>query len=244
MLVVTYITSRERLVFSDRKSYENIVKKYIIRGIDMKKLRIVLMGLAGLLLILMITLMIITNSQEKEAGGLSEYESANIDDLPEEKKRVDESLEIEAGLDVGKKAPDFELQSLDGETFKLSDYRGQVVMLNFWASWCPPCRVEMPHMDTYYQNHQEDDIEILAVNMTTLERGSREKVPEFVEKHALTFPILMDENGDIKDLYKVMVYPTTYMVNEDGIITDRINIPLDVDIISWLFEESKDFTFE
>lgn len=122
---------------------------------------------------------------------------------------------------------------------KLSDYRGQMVMLNFWASWCPPCRVEMPHMETYYQ--EDDNIEILAVNMTTLERGSREKVPEFVEKHGLTFPILMDEEGDVKDLYKVMVYPTTYIVNEEGIITDRINIPLDVDVIKWLVENSHDF---
>lgn len=205
----------------------------------MKKLRLVLMGLAGLLLILMITLMVMTNIQEKKSGGLSEYESANIDDLSEPETLVDESLDVESGLDVGQRAPDFELQSLDGEMLKLSDYRGQMVMLNFWASWCPPCRVEMPHMETYYQ--EDDNIEILAVNMTTLERGSREKVPEFVEKHGLTFPILMDEEGDVKDLYKVMVYPTTYIVNEEGIITDRINIPLDVDVIKWLVENSHDF---
>lgn len=197
------------------------------------------MGLAGLLLILMITLMVMTNIQEKKSGGLSEYESANIDDLSEPETLVDESLDVESGLDVGQRAPDFELQSLDGEMLKLSDYRGQMVMLNFWASWCPPCRVEMPHMETYYQ--EDDNIEILAVNMTTLERGSREKVPEFVEKHGLTFPILMDEEGDVKDLYKVMVYPTTYIVNEEGIITDRINIPLDVDVIKWLVENSHDF---
>ncbi len=208
----------------------------------MKKFRMVMLGLSGLLVILLITLIVVTKSKEQD-GEYSEYDSANIDDLPED--IVDESLEVESGLDVGQMAPDFELQTLEGESVKLSDYKGQMVILNFWASWCPPCRVEMPHMETYYQEYKEDDnIEILAVNMTTLERGSRDKVPAFVDKHGLTFPILMDEEGDIKDLYKVMVYPTTYILNEEGMITDRINIPLDVEVIKWLVENSNNFTPE
>lgn len=205
----------------------------------MKKLRGLLFGLAALLVVLLIILIFATKSSE-QADGLAGYESANIDDLPDDV--VDESLDVEAGLDVGQMAPDFELKTLDGESVRLSDYKGQMVMLNFWASWCPPCRVEMPHMETYYQEYKEEDnIEILAVNMTTLERGSQDKVPDFVDKHGLTFPILMDEDGDIKDLYKVMVYPTTYILNEEGMITDRINIPLDVEVIEWLMENSRDF---
>lgn len=204
----------------------------------MKKIRGLLLGLAALLAVLLIGLIFATKSSEQD-GGLAGYDSANIDDLPD--NVVDESLDVEAGLDVGQMAPDFELKTLDGESVRLSDYKGQMVMLNFWASWCPPCRVEMPHMETYYQENKEDDIEILAVNMTTLERGSQDKVPDFVDKHGLTFPILMDEDGDIKDLYKVMVYPTTYILNEDGIITDRINIPLDVEVIEWLMENSREF---
>lgn len=205
----------------------------------MKKIRVLLFGLIALLVVLLIALIFATKSSEQD-NGLAGYDSANIDDLPDDV--VDESLDVEAGLDVGQMAPDFELKTLDGESVRLSDYKGQMVMLNFWASWCPPCRVEMPHMETYYQDSKEEDnIEILAVNMTTLERGSQDKVPAFVEKHGLTFPILMDEDGDIKDLYKVMVYPTTYILNEDGIITDRINIPLDVEVIEWLVENSHDF---
>lgn len=206
----------------------------------MKTLRVIMFVLAGLLLIAMVSITLFTNLKGADQGELAEYESGNIDDLPD--NIVDESLDVEAGLEIGQKAPNFELQSLSGETFKLSDYKGQMVMLNFWASWCPPCRVEMPHMETYYQEFKEEhNIEILAVNMTTLERGSEEKVPEFVNKHELTFPVLMDEKGDVKDLYDVMVYPTTYIINAKGIITDKVNIPLDVDTIKWLVKESSEF---
>lgn len=199
-----------------------------------------MIGVAALAVVAMITITIVTNIQFKDTGEYAEYESGNIDDLPDD--IVDESLDVESGLEIGQKAPNFELVSLDGETFKLSDYTGQMVMLNFWASWCPPCRVEMPHMETYYQEFKEEhNIEILAVNMTTLERGNKDKVPEFVDKHGLTFPILMDEKGDVKDLYDVMVYPTTYIVNAKGIITDKVNIPLDVEVINWLVENSANF---
>lgn len=206
----------------------------------MKKMRVLLTTLAAILVVTMIVITITTNMKLKDkASGSDEYESGNIEDLPDD--IVDESLDFESGLAINDEAPDFELTSLTGDTVKLSDYRGKTVMLNFWASWCPPCRVEMPHMETYYQEYKEEEnIEILAVNMTTLERGSKEKVAEFVDKHHLTFPILMDEEGDIMDLYKVMVYPTTYIVNPEGIITDKVMIPLDVDVIKWLIENSNE----
>ncbi|AOV06790.1 peroxiredoxin family protein [Sporosarcina ureilytica] len=205
----------------------------------MKKIRILFITLAAILVVAMITIMITTNMKTKDKG-LDEYESGNLEDLPD--NLVDESLDVESGIDVGHHAPDFKLTTLTGEVVNLSDYRGKTVMLNFWASWCPPCRVEMPHMETYYQEYKDqDNIEILAVNMTTLERGSQEKVPEFVDKHGLTFPILMDEKGEVMDLYKVIVYPTTYIVNPEGVITDKVMIPLDVEVIKWLIENSEEF---
>lgn len=206
----------------------------------MKVIKLISFVVAALLVIAMITLTIKTNVKPKESkGALSEYESANIDDLPE--NIVDENLDLESGLDIGNKAPDFKLESLTGETLKLSDYRGKTVMLNFWASWCPPCRVEMPHMETYYQKYKEsENMEILAVNMTTLERGRQEKVAEFVNELQLSFPVLMDEAGTAKDLYKVAVYPTTYIVNPEGVIVDKVMIPLDVEVIKWLIEEADD----
>lgn len=208
-----------------------------------KRMKQIVTGVAIGLVLVMILITVVTNlpqSEPKPTGKFAEYENVNIDQLPE--NRVDTSLDLDAGLEVGQKAPNFTLTSLDGEKFSLADYKGEkMVMLNFWASWCPPCRVEMPEMEKYYEQYQEqDNIEILAVNMTTIERGSQDKVPQFVEELGLTFPVLMDQDGNVKDLYDVMVYPTTYIVNEEGIITDKVVIPLDVEVIKWLVEKSKD----
>lgn len=82
------------------------------------------------------------------------------------------SQEIAAeGLKPGLRAPDFTLTDSEGREIKLSDYRGQTVLLNFWASWCPPCKVEMPYMQDFYEKHQDEDVIILAVNMTHLEKA-------------------------------------------------------------------------
>ncbi|MFD2760265.1 redoxin domain-containing protein [Lentibacillus juripiscarius] len=116
------------------------------------------------------------------------------------------------GLQVGKKAPDFELETLDGKQVALSDYRGQRVMLNFWATWCPPCRAEMPDMQKFYENK---DVEILAVNLTSSE-SSRSDVPNFVDEFDLTFPILMDENNNAGTTYQIQPIPSSYMIDSEG----------------------------
>ncbi|HLR69164.1 MAG TPA: TlpA disulfide reductase family protein [Virgibacillus sp.] len=116
------------------------------------------------------------------------------------------------GLDKGQKAPDFELSTLDGETVKLSDFRGQKVLLNFWATWCPPCRKEMPDME---ELHNDTDVKILAVNLTGTESGLDE-VKSFIDKLELTFTIPLDEESDIANQYEVVAYPTTYMIDPDG----------------------------
>src|SRR5699024_6220346 len=87
--------------------------------------------------------------------------------------------DVQVGLEKGKRAPDFELETLEGGTVKLSDYRGKRVMLNFWASWCGPCRAEMPDMQTF---HEDTEIVILAVNLTDTE-SSEKNIPNFVDEH-------------------------------------------------------------
>ncbi len=120
----------------------------------------------------------------------------------------------EVGLQKGQKAPDFELQTMDGETVKLSDYRGQKVMINFWATWCPPCRAEMPDMQKFYEN---EDVEILAVNLTQTESDASD-VTKFVDDFGLTFPILMDENITVANQYEIKPIPTSYFVDSEGYI--------------------------
>ncbi|WP_164668841.1 TlpA family protein disulfide reductase [Virgibacillus doumboii] len=121
------------------------------------------------------------------------------------------------GLNIGDTAPDFQLTTLNGEKVKLSDYRGGPVMLNFWATWCPPCRAEMPDMEKFHQNK---DVTILAVNLTKTESGIGD-VTDFVNEFDLTFPILMDEQVEVAATYQIQPIPTTYMIDPDGVIRFR-----------------------
>ncbi|GAE26962.1 thiol:disulfide interchange protein [Halalkalibacter wakoensis JCM 9140] len=117
---------------------------------------------------------------------------------------------------VGQRAPDFLLTTIDGEEQSLSNYKGQSIMLNFWATWCPPCRAEMPEMEKFFLN---EDVMILAINATNTE-STVDHVQEFVSGIGLSFPILLDEREEISSLYQVGPMPTSFFINEEGIITN------------------------
>ncbi|ASK61318.1 alkyl hydroperoxide reductase [Virgibacillus phasianinus] len=159
------------------------------------------------------------SSEEKTIQKKAETISDNTITSPpkgnEKEKKVVESNEV--GLDVGEIAPDFELSTLDGGTVKLSDFRGQRVMLNFWATWCPPCRAEMPDMQKFYDNK---DVVILAVNLTGTESGTKE-VQKFVDEFGLTFPILLDKEMSVSDQYQIQPIPTTFMIDSEGRIQKK-----------------------
>lgn len=123
---------------------------------------------------------------------------------------VEESNKI--GIRKGELAPDFELTTLDGKTVKLSDYKGKRVMLNFWATWCPPCRAEMPDMQKFQKNK---DVQVLAVNLTETE-SSLDTVQKFVDDLYLTLTTILDEESTVSNEYEVMAYPTTYMIDSNG----------------------------
>lgn len=140
-------------------------------------------------------------------------------------------LDTDEGLAKGKAAPDFELTTLDGKPVKLSDYQGKKVILNFWATWCPPCRAEMPHMQNYFEEQAEEaNAEILAVNLTTKDHGL-EKIKSFVEEYELTFPIPMDEDDEVGSVYQVISYPTSYMIDTAGRVQNKIVGPMDEKMI-------------
>jgi peroxiredoxin len=149
-------------------------------------------------------------------------------------KLAEESMDLsnaEQGLAKGDQAPDFELTTLAGEKVKLSDYKGQKVILNFWATWCPPCKAEMPHMQKYYEkNADKENVEILAVNLTSMDEG-RNAVQEFVDGYELTFPIPMDIDGDIGGEYRAFTIPTTYMIDTKGKIQHKILGPMNEEMM-------------
>jgi peroxiredoxin len=130
------------------------------------------------------------------------------------------AAEAPVGVQVGERAPDFESVTLDGESVALSDYRGQVVLLNFWATWCGPCREEMPDFEAIYQQRAADGFTVLAVNFAE----SPEQVAAFVDELGLSFPVVMDESGEINgDVYGSAVsgYPTSLLLDRDGVIVRR-----------------------
>lgn len=121
------------------------------------------------------------------------------------------------GIEVGNKAPDFEIETLSGEKVNLSDYKGKPVMLNFWATWCPPCRVEIPDMQKFHEKHE---VEVLAVNLldTEMKKGH---VQQFVDEFGMTFTVGLDGDGAVSNKYRINPIPTTYMIDSEGIIRHK-----------------------
>ncbi len=110
-------------------------------------------------------------------------------------------------------APGFSLQSSDGQQVSLAALKGKVVMVNFWATWCVPCRQEMPHLLALYDRYNSLGFELLAVNV---EKNNAEGARKWLEETPVTFPVLFDPNNEVTKLYKVQTMPSTVLVARDG----------------------------
>ncbi|MDM5317683.1 TlpA disulfide reductase family protein [Fictibacillus sp. b24] len=148
----------------------------------------------------------------------------------EEPETVENTTDEDTGLKPGSKAHDFSLKTLDGKQIQLNDYRGKKVILNFWATWCPPCREEMPEMQKFYSDYKDKNVEILAVNLAYAET-KKEKVGEFVEKYDLSFPIPLDEKNTTGKQYRAVSIPTSYFIDENGNITNFHIGPMDYEFM-------------
>lgn len=124
----------------------------------------------------------------------------------------------------GEIAPDFTLSDLNGKPVKLSDYKGKIVFLNFWATWCKPCEEEMPSMQELHIALKDKDFQILAVS---IDSGDKNTVESFVKKYELTFQVLHDKNGKIKEIYKTTGVPETFIIDQKGVIAEKVIGPRD-----------------
>lgn len=117
-------------------------------------------------------------------------------------------------VNMAEDAPDFTLKSLDGENLRLKEYRGQVVLINFWASWCGPCRQEMPLLDRIHQRYEDAGFAVLGVNV----EGQVAPAQEIADKTGVTFPVLVDENQKVSELYHLEAMPSSVVVDRDGVV--------------------------
>jgi peroxiredoxin len=130
----------------------------------------------------------------------------------------------------GNPAPDFQLEDNNGNMVSLSGLRGKVVMVNFWATWCPPCRAEMPSMEKLNNAMAGEEFVMLAIN---IEENGRSSVAEFLQKTPHTFPILYDEQGVVQKLYGVYKFPESFVITKDGMIDDKV-----IGAIDWAHPET------
>ncbi len=121
------------------------------------------------------------------------------------------------GVSEGKRARDFTLANLAGMDVSLSDFQGQVVLVNFWATWCEPCRDEIPGFEQVYRTYKDDGFVVLGVNL----QESRDQVEPFVDSMDVTYPILLDQGGDVTSEYRTLGLPMSILVTPEGVIHTR-----------------------
>lgn len=134
---------------------------------------------------------------------------------------------------------DFTLYDQNGKEHKLSDYKGKTVFLNFWATWCPPCKEEMPYIEQLYKEYNKNnkDVVILGVASPNLDReGSKEDIIEFLQQEKYTFPVVMDNNGELAYQYGISAYPTTFIIDKEGYITQYVPGAMDKQTMKYLIE--------
>jgi peroxiredoxin len=122
-----------------------------------------------------------------------------------------------AGVNEGNQARDFSLETLDGSSVSLEDYRGKVVLVNFWATWCPPCRDEVPDIETTYRERRDEGFVVLGVNV----EEPRGAVEPFVAEFDMTYPVLLDESGQVLKMYRAIGLPMSVVVDQEGVIRAR-----------------------
>lgn len=189
------------------------------------------------------------DAQNAEDNTVSEDEADATDSSNEEVTDKDTTAETpnkntddaESSVPMLPPAPDFTLTDQYGNTHTLSDYKGKTVFLNFWATWCPPCRAEMPSIQELYEEYgyNEEDVVILGVAFPDRgKEGSAEDIISFLEKNEYTYPVLLDKDAVTVRPYRVISFPTTFMIDKNGNYYGHVSGQLTKDIMISIIEQT------
>lgn len=131
----------------------------------------------------------------------------------------DSSSSSRPAVKIGAPAPDFTLVNMDGEMVSLADFRGRIVVINFWATWCPPCREEKPTMEELYKRFKDEGLVFLAINV---EENGHQVVSQYLMSHPYSFPILLDAKAVVQGLYGVFRYPESFIIDRNGVAVEHV----------------------
>jgi cytochrome c-type biogenesis protein len=185
----------------------------------------------------------ITYLQEDKYNDIeNKTEDSNISDNENKYNNTENSSNVnpDSTTENELKASDFTLVDQYGNTHKLSDYKGKVVFLNFWATWCPPCKEEMPHIEEIYNEYKnnDEDVVILGIAAPNLGReGSKEYITGFLNDNNYTFPVAFDETTEVLEQYYISAFPTTFIIDKEGNIIKYIPGAMDKETMKTLIEE-------
>lgn len=176
-------------------------------------------------------------------GGLELYNSSsNKSEIIKDNSNIENENKDKDKDDNKIMSIDFNLYDQYGKEHKLSEYRGKTVFLNFWATWCPPCRGEMPHIEDLYKeyNKNQDEVVILGVASPNLgNEGSEEDIKEFLNQNKYNFPVVMDKDGALAYQYGISAFPTTFIIDKDGYVTQYVPGAMDKETMKSLIEGAK-----
>ncbi|EQK42653.1 thioredoxin family protein [[Clostridium] bifermentans ATCC 638] len=170
-------------------------------------------------------------------GGLEIYNSSSNKSEINQNNQSSENKDNDKIMSI-----DFTLQDQYGKEHKLSEYRGKTVFLNFWATWCPPCRGEMPHIEDLYKeyNKNKDEVVILGVASPNLgNEGTEEDIKDFLNQNKYNFPVVMDKDGVLAYQYGISAFPTTFIIDKDGYVTQYVPGAMDKETMKSLIEGEK-----
>lgn len=170
------------------------------------------------------------------AAAYSIYNKNRLLSTSKEPPRVEATTTKAQNTEEKPKAPDFSLKDLNGKTVKLSDYKGKVVILNFWATWCPYCIDEMPDLDKLSKEYSKSgETVILAIDV----QEDAKKVEKFVSDNKFSLPVLLDTDGSVASAYGISGYPTTFIINKDGTVYGYIPRATDAETLSGVVDKIK-----